>query len=454
MIKLSTVKVDLILISLILLLSPLFFYKLGQSSLVSWDEAWYADISRHVLKTGDLFHLVFNGHPFVDQPPGGFWIEAISFKLFGISELSARLPSALLGVLSLMVIYLLGKKLFNRWVGLSSALALCSSFWFLNRARSGNLDSLLTCLFLLTLYLALLASQKRKFFLPFCLSLAYLFLIKSLLALAIIPALIIVFWQKRIYRLKDYFLAVFISLLLYGVWLVVQLVNDPALIHRHFFHSTRGASLENNFINSFRLFKTYLHSGIGKWFWPGILATLVSFTLINKRKFLMLLVLLFSYAIPFLFSQELHIWHLIPLHPILILLTFGVVDQIVVGKRPLLGVVVLLVAAYIAYFQIRTSWYQFIDIPSFVSDEAILSKEAGKYQGDILIDGDFDPAATFYADRPVTKLKDRNLNNLFKERDLFLLVTNTWRLTEDKINPSIYEVLKQDRDKVLVRKKN
>ena len=39
----------------------------------------------------------------------------------------------------------------------------------------------------------------------------------------------------------------------------------------------------------------------------------------------------------------------------------------------------LILVGYVSFLQTRRSWYEFIDIPAFVSDEAILSKEAGKY---------------------------------------------------------------------------
>ena len=99
---------------LLLLFIPLFFYKLGQTSLLSWDEAWYAEISRNVLKSGDLLNLVWNNMPFSEKPPGQFWIEALTFKFFGVSEFSARLPSAISGLLSLLVIYLIGKSFISK----------------------------------------------------------------------------------------------------------------------------------------------------------------------------------------------------------------------------------------------------------------------------------------------------------------------------------------------------
>ncbi|MBI2601087.1 glycosyltransferase family 39 protein [Candidatus Daviesbacteria bacterium] len=461
--RLKLSSIDSLVFTCLILSLPLFFYKLGQSSLVSWDEAWYADISQNILIRGDLFNLVFNSRPFVDQPPGGFWMTATTFNIFGLTEFSARLSSAVLGFLSLYVLYLLGRKLFNRWVGFASSIALCSSFWFLNRARSGNLDIPLTFFFLLTLYLGLLASKNRNFFIPFSASLAFLYIVKSLLPFAILPALLIIFWKNKIYKLKDYLIPALFVFAFYGIWLILQLINDVSLVQRHLFHSTRGASLGNDFLNSLRLFKTYLHNGIGKWFWPGMLGIVMGLSFIKEKRFLLLLVFFFSYATPFVFSQQLHIWHLIPLHPIVILLFFGGSFNLgtklfnllkIKASSLLLGSLLMAFSLYFAYLQIKTSWYQFIDIPAFVSDEAILSREASKYPGKIYIDGDFDPAATFYSRKEVEKIKKEQLKQVIDQDKQFLVITNTWRLEVEKIDPQIYEILKQDRDKVLVRNIN
>jgi len=458
--RISNFKLDVLSLSILTTFAPLFFYKLGQSSLVSWDEAWYADISRNIAITGDLFNLVYNGNPFTDKPPGGFWVEALFFKLFGISELTARLPQAIAGLLTLYLVYLLGSKLWNRVVGFASAVSLSSSFWFLWRARSGNLDSILTLFFVLTIYLAISASEKKKFFFPFSLSLASLAMIKGIVFIfALIPALIIIFWKSRLYKIKDFLWLTFLALGLFGIWLLMQSLNDPSLAFWHFIHSLRGSSIENDFVNSLRLFKEYLHNGIGKWFWPGILGVGLGL-LFREKRFLILTSFFIFYSAQFLFSQKLQIWHLIPLHPFMILLFYGgsfvFMDRLLKFKlkRILISVLLLGFATYFTFFQLRAAWYQFIDIPAYISDEAILSREAGKFEGQILIDGDFDPAGTFYAGRPVSKLYNPDLIYLFETDNNFLLITNIWRLEKAGISPNAYEILKSDRDKVLIRKNN
>lgn len=451
-------KWDILCLLLLTLLTLFFFYKLGQSSLGSWDEAWYADTARTIVKTGDLFHLVFNGNSFFEHPPGGIWITALSFRLFGISEFTDRLPSAILGLFSLYLMYLLGKLLFSRVVGLASAVALSSSFWFLSRARSGNLDIPLTFFLLLTLYLALKAAKDKEFFIPFCISLAFTVTIKSLLPFAIIPSLIIIFWKSEIYKIKDYLLAFFAMLSIYLTWVIIQFFWDPVLVKNHFFHSLRGSNIENNFLNGFKLFNVYLHNGIGKWYWPGLLG-LVSGFLLREKRFLILIVFFISYATPFLFSPALQIWHLIPLHPVMILLFFGSV-YIIFSKIALrlqikhavnlITFFVLGFSVYYSFIQLRAAWYQFIDIPRYISDEDILSREAAKYQGKIILDGDFDPAGAFYSGRIVRKMSEPSIKKFFDTENNFLLITNTWRL-DGVIDPKSYEVLKKDRDKVLVR---
>lgn len=50
-----------------------------------------------------------------------YWLSAISAKIIGLNEFAIRLPSVFFGVLTIWVIYLLGKEIFNRKVGLLSA---------------------------------------------------------------------------------------------------------------------------------------------------------------------------------------------------------------------------------------------------------------------------------------------------------------------------------------------
>lgn len=450
-------KFDVIALFLLSLTAPLFFYKLGQSSLVSWDEAWYAEIARNILQSGDIFNLFYNGDPYYDHPPLGFWMIAITFKIFGISEFWARFAPAVVGMSGIFVMYFLGRELFNRAVGFAAALALSSSFWFLYRSRSGNLDSILTVLFILTLLLAVKAVKDRRFAIPFAASLAGLFLTKTLVPLTILPALAIIFWQGKNLNLKNLWPAGLVFLSLVGSWFVVSYISQSNFLERYLMIGFPGASAEASYLDNLKLFKEYLHSGIGRWFWPGVAGILLGLVL-HQRRFFVLALFAFAFAFPFIFSSKGQIWHLIPLHPILILSFFGtafVVLEKIVRRRKLAAFLIIAGGLYLSLTQIRQIWYQFIDIPAYVSDEAILSYEAGKFPYKFYIDGgDFTPAAVFYSGKDVEKVWEDGLTSLFETEPSFVLITSKWRLDKFNIKEDQYSIIKSDRDKILVVKED
>lgn len=447
-------KKDLPIVLILLLISPLFFYKLGQSSLVSWDEAWYAQVSKNILKTKDLFNLTWNGSAYFDHPPASYWLTALTFGIFGINEFWARFPQAVAGLASVLILYFLGKELFNREIGLASAIALPSASWFLFRSRSGNLDVALTMFFLATLLLGIKASKEKIYLIPFCVSFTLLILTKTLIPLTIIPALIIIFWRNKLYRLREILLSFCLILVISGSWFAVQTFTHPTFLSRVFAIGLPAVSFQTSIWENLSLVKQYLHVGVGKWFWPGIASILVGLFLKQKR-FLVLGLFFITFLPPFLFSPKGQIWHLIPLHPILILSFFGLFFTLVfrTTKNKLLTLFLMFVISiYFSYIQIKRSWIEFIDIPPYISDEAILSKEAAKFSQDFYIDDEFLPSAVFYSDKNVRQIKkDEQLKDLFAGGE-FILITYKWHLDKVGIKAGDYQLIKQDRDKILIRK--
>lgn len=443
-------------ILLLTLTFPLFFYKLGQSSLISFDEAWYADIARNILKTGNILTLTWSGFPYTDHPPAGFWFIAISQALFGVSEFSARFIPSLAGLLSLVITYLIGKKLFSPLVGLLSTFALVSAPWFIFRARSGNLDIILTLFFLLTLYLAIKASEKRKFLIWFFLSFATLLLIKTIVPLVIIPVLIVIFWKNKIYKVRDWLVGFLAVSSLFAFWFSLQIFHNPQFLQRFFQVGLPGVKLNFPFWENIKLVKEYLHSGVGKWFWPGILGVFAGPILLQKR-FLILTVFFVSFLLPFLSSPKAQIWHLIPIFPIMILaffgFTFAFIEKFIKLKvlRVIATVTLILFGMYYSQVQLKRNWNEFINIPPFISDEAILSKEAGKYPDlKFYIEGDFSPAASYYSDRSVEVYWKGRAKDLFETEDKFVLITNKGSL--EQVKNAKFKVIKEDRDKILIIK--
>lgn len=81
------------------------------------DSALYATVAKHMARTGDLINLLaYNGEDWLDKPHFLFWIASTSMRLFGVSEVSWRLPSVAAFFLGAHYTWRLGMLLFDRTV--------------------------------------------------------------------------------------------------------------------------------------------------------------------------------------------------------------------------------------------------------------------------------------------------------------------------------------------------
>jgi 4-amino-4-deoxy-L-arabinose transferase-like glycosyltransferase len=91
------------------------------------DPALYAAISKAMVQRNDFIDLYVYGIDWLDKPHFPFWMAAFSFKIFGISEWSYRLPALLFILLGAFYTYKLAKKLYNVDVARLSVLVLLAS---------------------------------------------------------------------------------------------------------------------------------------------------------------------------------------------------------------------------------------------------------------------------------------------------------------------------------------
>lgn len=84
------------------------FYKLGTAYLDDWDEAWYGEMTKQAIKTGEFIVLQWNGEYILDKPPLYIWMSTLFVSLFGLTELSIRLTSAIsdLIIITLATLYI------------------------------------------------------------------------------------------------------------------------------------------------------------------------------------------------------------------------------------------------------------------------------------------------------------------------------------------------------------
>jgi len=123
---------------------------LGGRDLWEPDETRYAVIAKEMRESGNWILPHLNGQIYAEKPPLFFWLVNLSTSLFGNTEFANRLPSALAGLITVLVTFLLGERLFNANVGFLSGLVLANSFFFPQISRWMMLDSLFTLFSLLT----------------------------------------------------------------------------------------------------------------------------------------------------------------------------------------------------------------------------------------------------------------------------------------------------------------
>lgn len=89
-------------------------------------------------------------------------IVALVFRFLGISEKTARIPSVFFGLLSIFMVYFLGRKVFNRKVGLLTAFFVAFSHFEIGWSRTARMYTLLQFLSLLILYIFLLGFERSS----------------------------------------------------------------------------------------------------------------------------------------------------------------------------------------------------------------------------------------------------------------------------------------------------
>lgn len=189
-------------LSILIWLVPLLVFNGSQQSLIAHDEGIYAWRARWIVESGDWLNpaIIHYG-----KTPGVYWLIASSFSLFGVSETTARLPSAIASIISALLLYEIGKIILNQKIALLAAAILSLEFYWLQYSRMSVPDIPLASLVLLSIWCLLNAELHPKYRLFWgCgvgLSFSLGFLIRSYMVflpmLALLPYLI---WEHRRHR--------------------------------------------------------------------------------------------------------------------------------------------------------------------------------------------------------------------------------------------------------------
>jgi 4-amino-4-deoxy-L-arabinose transferase-like glycosyltransferase len=109
---------------------------ISEAPLTDWDEATYAEVVHEATATGSYLNFTWNGASYLKKPPALFWMMAASSKLFGESEWAARLPSVVMGLGTLLIIYCSATAAVGRMAGTFGGLIPLGFYFFI--ARGGR----------------------------------------------------------------------------------------------------------------------------------------------------------------------------------------------------------------------------------------------------------------------------------------------------------------------------
>ncbi|HTW32527.1 MAG TPA: glycosyltransferase family 39 protein [Candidatus Sulfotelmatobacter sp.] len=124
----------------------LFFYGLGQFGLIGADEPRYAQVAREMLERRDVITPVLGGSPWLEKPPLYYWQAMLAYSIFGVSDVAARIPSAVDATLLVIAVYLFFRK-FRRGVEVDAALITASCAAVIGYARAASTDMPLAATF-------------------------------------------------------------------------------------------------------------------------------------------------------------------------------------------------------------------------------------------------------------------------------------------------------------------
>lgn len=130
-----------LIVFLIALIAAIIFIPfIGNCPLFDWDEVNFAECAREMLVSGDYSHVQLNFKPFWEKPPFFIWMQALSMNIFGVNEFAARFPNAVCSIVSLVSIYLIGKKFYSQKFGITWALLYAATLLPHIYFKSGIID--------------------------------------------------------------------------------------------------------------------------------------------------------------------------------------------------------------------------------------------------------------------------------------------------------------------------
>ncbi len=304
------------IIWLLFALVVIFVYFFGLTvPLLGPDEPRYSQIAQEMFERGDWITPKIGGFDWFEKPALLYWLQIVSYKLFGVTEFAARFGSALFGLGTIFSLWILGKAVqnskfkiqnsdnlsettddFASWLALIAA----SSIGLIAFSRGASFDIILTFPITASLVSFFIFDQSKKksgFTFHFSLFTFYFFIGVALLAKGLVgivfPFSIVAFYYLLSWKFPprrfvfSLFWGTIVSLLVAAVWyLPMYQTNGWKFIDEFFIqhHFQRFASDKYKHWQPFWFFWLVLPLMTVPWL-PFFLAAVWDFIKVQNSKF-------------------------------------------------------------------------------------------------------------------------------------------------------------------------
>lgn len=265
-----------------------FLWRLAAFGLIGADEPRYAQVAREMLARHDWVTPTLSGVPWLEKPPLYYWQAMVAYKVFGVSDWAARLPSVLDATVLVFVAYWFLRR-FRSGSALDAALMLVTSAGLVGYARAASMDMPLAATFGIAMlaWYAWFESGDRRLLIASYVALALGMLAKGPVAPFLAAVLIVVFAAtQRNFKivLKSLSVPGIAAFLIVGLpWYVLVQLRNPQFF-RVFLLEHNLARFGTNMFHHPEPFWYYIPVTLLGWVpWVVFVVAALVFTIRNMR---------------------------------------------------------------------------------------------------------------------------------------------------------------------------
>ena len=113
---------------LVLFCGLIYFPFIGEINLFDWDETLVASVSKEMFLHQTFLHPTLEHQYYLERPPLFHWMQSFMYNYLGVKEYASRLPNAICGLLVVLTLFKMGRRLFSKSFGFMWAMIYLALF--------------------------------------------------------------------------------------------------------------------------------------------------------------------------------------------------------------------------------------------------------------------------------------------------------------------------------------